>query len=149
VPAGNPTGIRTAADLAQPGLRLVNREPGAGSRALLDGLLAAAGVSGQAVAGYDRTAASHFEVAAAVASGGADAGIALAAAALTYGLDFVPLAEVRFDLVIPADHLAHPAIGLLLEALQTRALRDELGALPGYDVSEMGAIRAEYAATAA
>lgn len=146
---GNPKGIRTAADLARRGVRLVNREPGAGSRTLLDDLLAAAGVSRDAVNGYERTVATHFEVACAVASGGADTGIALVAAAEAYGLDFVPLAEVRFDFILPADHLAHPAVALLLEALQSRALRDELHALPGYDVREMGAIRAEFAAAAA
>jgi molybdate-binding protein len=81
-----------------------------------------------------------------VASGGADAGIAIEAAADVYGLDFIPLAEVRFDFVIPADHLEHPAVALLLDALQTRALRDELRALPGYDVDEIGSIREEIAA---
>jgi molybdate-binding protein len=98
------------------------------------------------VRGYDRQVASHFQVAGTVAAGAADAGIALAAAAAAYGLDFVPLVDVRFDVAIPADHLRHPAVALFLEALQTRALREELRVLPGYDVGEMGAVRAEVAA---
>jgi molybdate-binding protein len=111
-------------------------------------MLLGAGVPPTAVRGYDRIVASHFEVACTVASGGADAGIALAAAAEAYGLEFVPLAEARFDVVVPADHLDHPAVALFLEALQTRALREELRLLPGYDVDEMGTVRAEIPAAA-
>lgn len=140
---GNPHGLHSAADLAREGVRLINREPGTGSRTLLDTLLGHAGVPVAAVAGYDRTVSSHFEVACVVASGGADAGIALPAAAEAYGLDFVPLAAARFDLIIPADFLDHPAVALLLEALQSRALRAELRALPGYDVEDMGTVRME------
>jgi molybdate-binding protein/DNA-binding XRE family transcriptional regulator len=148
VARGNPKGIRAAADLARLDVRLVNREPGSGSRSLLDQMLIGAGVPPSAVRGYDRQAASHFDVACAVFSGGADAGIGLAAAADAYGLDFVPLAEARFDVAVPADHLAHPAVTLFLESLQTRALRDELRLLPGYDVDQMGTIRAEIPAAA-
>jgi putative molybdopterin biosynthesis protein len=146
VAPGNPRGVRGAADLARADVRLVNREPGAGSRALLDQMLVGAGVPPSRVRGYDRQVASHFQVAGTVAAGGADAGIALAAAAQAYGLDFVPLVEVRFDVAIPADHLGHPAVARFLEALQTRALREELRALPGYDVDDLGAVRAEVAA---
>jgi len=146
VAPGNPKAVRTAADLVREDVRLVNREPGAGSRALLDQMLVGAGVPQSAVRGYDRQVASHFQVAGTVAAGAADAGIALAAAAAAYGLDFVPLVDVRFDVAIPADHLRHPAVALFLEALQTRALREELRVLPGYDVGEMGAVRAEVAA---
>jgi molybdate-binding protein/DNA-binding XRE family transcriptional regulator len=148
VAPGNPKGIRSAADLAREDVRLINREPGAGSRSLLDQMLVGAGVPPGAVRGYHRVVASHFEVACTVASGGADAGIGLAAAAEAYGMDFVPLAEARFDVAVPADHLAHPAVALFLEALQTRALRQELRLLPGYDVDEMGTVRAQIPAAA-
>ena len=113
VAPGNPKAVRTAADLAREDVRLINREPGAGSRSLLDQMLLGAGVPPGAVRGYERQVASHFQVAGTVAAGGADAGIALAAAAEAYGLDFVPLVEVRFDVAIPADHLGHPAVALL------------------------------------
>jgi molybdate-binding protein len=149
VAPGNPKGIRGPADLAREDVRLVNREPGAGSRALLDQVLLGAGVPPAAVRGYDRVGTSHFDVACTVASGGADAGIALAAVAEAYSLDFVPLADARFDIAVPADHLDHPAVALFLEVLQTRALREELRLLPGYDVDEMGTVRAEFAAPAA
>jgi putative molybdopterin biosynthesis protein len=148
VAPGNPKAVRTAADLAREDVRLINREPGAGSRALLDQMLLGAGVASGAVRGYERQVASHFQVAGTVAAGGADTGIALAAAAEAYGLDFVPLVEVRFDVAIPADHLDHPAVARFLEALQTRALREDLRALPGYDVDELGSVRAEVTAAA-
>jgi molybdate-binding protein len=148
VAPGNPKRVRQVADLSRADVRLVNREAGAGSRSLLDQLLAQAAVPPSAIAGYERAVSSHFEVACAVATGGADTGVALAAAAQAYGLEFLPLAEVRFDLVIPRDHLNHPAVVLLLEALQTRALRDELRALPGYDVDTLGTVRAEVPAAA-
>lgn len=148
VAPGNPKGLRTVADLARPGVRIVNREPGAGSRALLDELLARAGVPAAAVPGYDRLVDSHMAVARAVASGGADAGIALRATARVLGLDFVPLAEAHFDFVVPRDQLDHPAVALLLELLRSYPLRAELAALPGYDVSRMGTIIADIPATA-
>jgi molybdate-binding protein/DNA-binding XRE family transcriptional regulator len=141
VPRGNPKGLRRVADLARTDVRVVNRELGSGSRALLDDMLERAGIPGARVAGYTRLVGSHMAAAAAVASGGADTAIALRAAALALGLDFVPLDEMRFDLVIPRTHLTHPTVAYLLELLQSATLRAELSALPGYDVSGMGTIR--------
>jgi molybdate-binding protein/DNA-binding XRE family transcriptional regulator len=141
VPPGNPKGLTSVADLARSDVRIVNREPGSGSRALLDELLERAGIPGTRVAGYSRLVNSHMAVAAAVASGGADAAIALRAAALALGLDFVPLDEMRFDFVIPRPHMAHPTVARLLDVLQSASLRAELGALPGYDVAGMGTVK--------
>lgn len=143
VPAGNPKGLKSVADLARPDVRLVNREVGAGSRAFLDELLARAGVPPAVVPGYDRVAHSHMAAASAVASGGADIAIALRATALALGLEFVPLGEVRFDFIIPRVHLQHPAVRLLLELLQSYALRADLATLPGYDVTAMGTVIAD------
>jgi putative molybdopterin biosynthesis protein len=143
VGAGNPREVRTMADLTRTDVRLVNRELGSGSRALLDLLLEHAHIPWEAVTGYERVASSHLAAAAAVASGGADVAVTLRASAQAYGLDFVPLDEVRFDLVLPRRVLAHPTVATLLEQLQSRALRTEIGALPGYDVSGMGGIVAD------
>ncbi|HZT08713.1 MAG TPA: substrate-binding domain-containing protein, partial [Chloroflexota bacterium] len=107
VAPGNRKRIRSVADLADRNVRLVNREPGAGSRALLDEHLARAGVPSTAVHGYERVVYSHMAAGVAVASGGADVAVALRATATSLGLAFVPIAEVRFDLVIPRPHLAH------------------------------------------
>jgi putative molybdopterin biosynthesis protein len=142
---GNPKKLRSVADLAGPRIRLVNREPGSGSRALLDQLLADAGIEGGSVPGYRHAVGSHMAVARAVADGAADVGIGLRAVARAE-CGFVPLTNARFDLLIPDQHLDHPAIKSLLDVLQSAALRAELAALPGYDVSETGATRARIAA---
>jgi molybdate-binding protein/DNA-binding XRE family transcriptional regulator len=144
---GNPLALRTPADLARPGARLINREPGSGSRALLDELLARAGVSPEIVTGYDQTVASHLAVARTIADGAADVGIGLEAVARAYGLAFVPLTTVHFDLIVPRDQLDHPTAALLLEHLQSRALRADLRSLPGYDVGALGTIIADIPAT--
>ena len=145
VQRGNPKKLRSVADLAHPGVRLVNREPGSGSRALLDQLLGDAGVDAQSVRGYAHVVGSHMAVARAVADGLADVGIGLRAVARAE-CGFVPLTDARFDLLIPDEHLDHPAIKALLDVLHTAPLRAELAALPGYDVSETGATRARIAA---
>jgi putative molybdopterin biosynthesis protein len=139
VRAGNPLGIRGVADLAQPRMRFLNREPGSGARALLDAHLRAAGVSGEAIPGYPDTAASgHLAVAEAVASGVADAGPAIRAAAVAYGLDAVPLAPSRYDLVIPRHFLDLPAVQALLDLLRRASVRAQVEALGGYDAAAMG-----------
>jgi putative molybdopterin biosynthesis protein len=143
VAAGNPKHIRSCADLARRDVRLINREPGSGSRDLLDEWLRRERVAPRKVSGYERITHGHFSVAHAVRFGGADVGVGLHAAAHACGLDFIPLADVRFDFVIPRDFLDHPAVAVLLELLQSRALREEIGALPGYDVSCMGATVAD------
>lgn len=145
VVSGNPKHIRGCADLARRDVRLINREPGSGSRALLDEWLRRDRIPSRKISGYERVTHGHFSVAHAVRFGGADVGVGLRAAAHACGLDFIPLADVRFDFVIARDFLRHPAVAVLLELLQSRALREEIGALPGYDVSCMGATVADLA----
>lgn len=129
---GNPRGIRTGHDLARRDVRIVNREPGAGARKLLDAHLARARVQGKAVRGYDLHARGHSAVAQAVALGAADAGVATRGAAHAFGLGFVPLSEERFDLVLPAGAEADLRVGRLLDALRSRAFQRELRSLHGY-----------------
>ncbi len=145
VQRGNPKKLRSVADLARPGVRLVNREPGSGSRALLDQLLADAAIDPTSIEGYRHRVGSHMAVARAVAEGAADVGIGLRAVARAE-CGFVPLTDAHFDLLIPDEHLEHPAIKALLDVMQTASLRAELAALPGYDVSETGATRLRIAA---
>jgi len=133
--AGGITGIQ---DLAGSGLRLVNREPGAEARSLLDRTLAEAGILGGQLPGYDTRAAGHLEVAAAIAAGLADAGIASEPAALAYDLVFVPLAAERFDLVIPTAHVSTREVQGLLKVLSSVWLLDQLASLPGYDPARCG-----------
>ena len=103
VPPGNPGGLTGLADLTRPGLRFVNRQRGAGTRVWLDAQLRRLGIPAASIAGYEREAATHEDVARAVAEGRADAGLGIEAAALSYGLGFVFLAIEPYDLVIPAE----------------------------------------------
>ncbi len=139
LPAGNPHQVTGFQDLAGGRLRFVNREPGSGSRALIDMQLGAEAVPEDAISGFRETAASgHLAVAEAVASGLADVGVGIKAAALAFGLATVPLAEEMYDLVIPDHFLEHPAVQAVLTLLRTRALQTQVEALGGYDASGMG-----------
>ena len=148
VAARNPLGLHSVADLEEKNARMINREPGAGCREFLDALLVREGIEPAALAGYGRIASGHLDVARAVASGGADAGIALRAAAQVLGLGFVPLTSVRFDLAVPGDLLATAPVARVMEILQSRDFRREIDAIAGYDVSEMGRVVAEVAPAA-
>jgi putative molybdopterin biosynthesis protein len=130
--------IGDVAGVASAGLRLVNREPGAEARHVLDRELARIGVSGPDLAGYDTAATGHLEVAAAIAAGLADAGVASEPAALAYDLAFVPLTEERFDLVIPAGQAGTREAQGLLRVLSSPWLLGQMASLPGYDVTQCG-----------
>jgi molybdate-binding protein/DNA-binding XRE family transcriptional regulator len=125
-------------DLAERGLRVVNREPGAEARRVLDRELARAGLDPAALPGYGTRATGHLQVAAATAAGLADAGVASEPAALAYGLVFVPLAAERFDLVIPAGQAGSREADALARVLASPWLAAQLGCLPGYDPSRCG-----------
>jgi putative molybdopterin biosynthesis protein len=138
VPPGNPRQLRTLADLAQPGLTFVNRQRGAGTRVLLDFEIGKIGLAPGEIKGYEREEYTHLAVAAAVASGLADCGLGIAAAARALNLDFVPLFKERYDLVIPRAYYESALLQPLLALLHDQRLQAEVAALPGYDVSGMG-----------
>jgi putative molybdopterin biosynthesis protein len=138
VAAGNPRGLSGAVDLGRPGVRIVNRDEGAGARLLLDAQLAEAGILPANVEGYDQVVTSHEEVARKVADGRADAGVTTAAMAAVYGLGFVPLREVRYDLAIIAEYLEEEPVKQLLDTLHHRWVRSQLRLLGGYDTSSTG-----------
>jgi molybdate-binding protein/DNA-binding XRE family transcriptional regulator len=140
VAKGNPKRIRRIEDLAGRNVTFVNREPGSGSRALLDRLLRSAGIAKGRVTGYTRVAYGHLAAAYAVVSGDADVCLATRSAAQTFGLDFVPLHSERYDLVLLKQTLELPAAQALLDVLQRAALRRQLETLAGYDTSSTGAL---------
>lgn len=146
VAAGNPKGIREVADLLRPDVRIVNRELGSGGRTMLDDRLVRSGGNPDGIGGYRHEVASHIEVAETIAKGQADAGPGIEAAARAFGLDFIPLQDERYDLVIPLEQLESAPIQALLEVASTRACRDEVEALGGYDSSGVGTIVAEISA---
>ncbi|MBK9307974.1 MAG: helix-turn-helix domain-containing protein [Nitrospira sp.] len=138
---GNPLSIRTAADLAQPAVRLVNREEGSGARLLLDQRLRTSGIRPKQIRGYDLRASTHFEVARTIVTGQADVGIGIRSAAQLFALDFIPLQTARYDLVVPKTYLkSHPTLTHLFETLVSRRFRSEVDALGGYDTSETGKV---------
>ena len=139
---GNPLNLKTVADLAQPGVTIVNREPGAGSRQVLERSLQQEGIHSQAVKGFDRIVYGHLEVAQAIAIGQAAAGVSTAAVAAAFGLGFIPLHRSRYDLVVLQPYLDEAPVQQLLGTLGHRRVLLQLEALGGYDTSQTGEVMA-------
>ena len=135
---GNPLGVRRIADLARPGLRFANRARGSGTRVWLDVQLGLAQVEAASIAGYGQEHGTHSAVAEAIATGEADAGVGIEAAARAYQLDFTPLASERYDLAILAATWEHPAVQALAAWLATPAAHVLLDSLGGYDCTGTG-----------
>jgi putative molybdopterin biosynthesis protein len=134
VAKGNPLRISSLQDLKRPEVRYVNRAEGTGTRVLLDELLESAGVSPDYVHGYSTQEPSHTAVAQAVASGAADAGLGIEAAAMEKGLGFVALTQERYHLVCLKSELTSPPVTALLQELQGSHWQTTLNQLPGYQV---------------
>ena len=143
VPRGNPKGIRALADLTRPDVVFINRQRGAGTRVLLDYRLKAANIDPRAIQGYDRQEFTHLAVAAAVASGAADCGLGILAAARALDLDFIPLDHERYDLVIPAAFYESDVLAPLLAIVRDPAFAARVDALGGYATPQTGQILAE------
>lgn len=138
VARSNPKAIRGAADLARSDVRIVNREEGAGSRMLIERALAAEGIAPASVTGWDIIARSHEDVARTVSAGGADAGMSTESMAMLFGLDFVPLRSVRYDIAVLDDAPAEANIREFCATLSHRWVRTQLRVLGGFDTSKTG-----------
>jgi putative molybdopterin biosynthesis protein len=143
VPRGNPKGVTGLTDLTRPDVSFVNRQRGAGTRVLLDYSLQELGIKRRQVQGYERQEFTHLAVAAAVKSGTADCGLGILAAARALGLDFVPLYNERYDLVIPASYYGSDLLAPLLTVIRSQEFAATVKALGGYDVSRIGEVIAE------
>lgn len=143
VKRGNPRGIHSLQDLARPEITFINRQRGAGTRVLLDYHLSQLGIAPEAIRGYNQEEFTHLAVAVAVASHRADCGLGIAAAAQALDLDFAPLFQEHYELVIPAEFYSEPLLEPLLEILEEDAFRRAVVGLPGYDVRRMGSLIAE------
>lgn len=133
---GNPKDIGGLQDLAQPGLRFINRNPGSGTRLWLDAEFKRLGIEPEAIEGYEVSVSTHTQCAFAVAQGHADAAFGLQASARQQKLDFLPLRQERYDLVL--SHDMEESLSPLLDYLQTSAFRRSLQALTGYDSFHTG-----------
>ena len=140
LPRGNPARVRSFKDIARKRLRFVNRQSGSGTRLLIERSIAAEGLRPEALTGYSREEFTHPAIAATVASGGADAGFGLRAAAAERGLAFVPLLTERYYLAVRTSQLRTPGIATLLQWLRSPAFARLAGAFPGYDATDAGTL---------
>ncbi len=139
VPKGNPLGIREFADIA--GKRYVNRQKGSGTRILCDYLARQNKVDPESVWGYDREEYTHTAVAAAIAAGTADAGLGILSAARIYDLDFVPICEEQYDLLVAENAFALDMVQRLMEVLRGKEFARRLSVMGGYSLHHPGEIR--------
>lgn len=132
VTRGNPKNIRGFADLCEKDLVFSNRQPGAGTRVLFDHLLKQHSASADTIKGYSQICTTHMEAANRVYTGLADATLGIKSAADALGLDFIPLTEEPYELVIPEEYMKHPGIVAVLESLGDAEWRAGVAKMGGY-----------------
>lgn len=141
VQRGNPRRISGWEDLRRPGLKFVNREKGSGTRVLLDEQLRLHGILRERLDGYDAEESNHLGVAGKVAAGDADVGVGIEkAAAIVGGVDFIPLIQERYDLVMLKTPENRQWIEAVMRILKSESFRSELTAISGYDLSLTGQV---------
>ena len=140
VSKGNPRHIRTIEDLKSKGLSFINRQPGSGTRILLDYKLKALQISPADIKGYDNDEYTHMSVAVAVLSGRADAGLGIMAAARALDLDFIPVVTEEYDLIIPDRFYHTPKVQVMMETIRTPGFKDRVTSLGGYDTGHTGRV---------
>jgi len=136
VAGGNPKDLKELSDLARPNVRFVNRNPGSGTRLWLDSNLRSSKIPAENINGYEKVVKTHTEAAALIQTGKADAAIGLQAAAHQHGLDFIPLFEERYDLVLPRGN--EKPLMPILEYIQTVNFRNSITSLAGYNTKHSG-----------
>jgi putative molybdopterin biosynthesis protein len=137
---GNPKGIKGIEDLARKDISFINRQPGSGTRILLDYRLNQIGINSEDIIGYQHEEFTHMAVAVAVLSGTVDAGLGIYAAARALDLDFIPVVTEQYDLIIPLAHFESENIQLLLESINSREFKHHVEALGGYSTEKTGKI---------
>ncbi|MBI5031189.1 MAG: helix-turn-helix transcriptional regulator [Chloroflexi bacterium] len=136
----NPKKIRNLRDLTRRDIRFINRAKGTGTRLLLHSKLRAAHIDPQKIVDWNHAVATHDAVGAAISTGAADVGPGLRATAVTWNLDFIPLGDERYDLIIPRDELESPRIEQMLSKLHSKEFRQTAENLAGYDLSKSGKV---------
>ena len=134
--SGNPKSIKKISDIARPNVRFVNRNAGSGTRLWFDSELRKLNIPTEKINGYDQVVKTHSDAASAIQSGMADAALGLQAAAHQQGLDFIPLFEERYDLVLPREN--EKTLSPILDYLQTSTFRNSLTLLTGYNAAHSG-----------
>ncbi len=144
VAKGNPKSIQSWADLTKSGVRMVNRECGAGARVLLDEQLRNLNISATQIADYNNEEPSHLSVASCVARGEADVGVGIEKAALQVPkIDFIPLQKERYDLIFRKNDLNLPQFQELIAVINSASFKNEISGMGGYDIAQMGQLMGE------
>ena len=144
VQKGNPKNIMNWEDLTRPSVRLVNREPGAGARVLLDEKLRLLNINQESIAGYRHEEMSHLAVASSVAQDDGDVGVGIEKVAMqVQGIEFIPLQKERYDLIIRRDDAEKPHFHALLSIIRSPSFHKEVSGVGGYDLIHCGQILAE------
>jgi putative molybdopterin biosynthesis protein len=133
---GNPKGIKNISDIAKPNVRFLNRNPGSGTRLWLDAELRRQKIPAEKIDGYENQVKTHSEAANLISQKKADVSLGLQAAAHQNGLDFIPLFEERYDLVLTREQEEN--LNPLLEFIQTSDFREMLASLTGYSANHSG-----------
>ncbi|PID25136.1 substrate-binding domain-containing protein [Sporosarcina sp. P7] len=136
----NPRNLQNWSDLGQSGIRLVNRERGSGARVLLDEQLRLAGITTRSIIGYDDEELNHMAVATRIASGQADVGVGIEKTARLINVDFIPLIQEQYDLVLIKTPENEKLRGLVVEILNSAPFKEKLAAIGGYDLTKTGTI---------
>jgi len=140
---GNPLNITGIEDLAQPEIRIINRQEGSGTRILLDFELKRLGIDSNRINGYENEVNTHNEVAMAVLSGIAEAGLGILSAAKMLGLEFIHITKERYDLVIPKKNFSAKPLTALLEVIRSHEFRRKIEQMGGYDTRDSGNLISE------
>jgi len=138
VAAGNTFGIKSLRDLVDKDVRLINRQPYSGTRELLEELLSQEGISSSSIQSFDQHEYTHTAVAAQVATGMADVGFGMEAAAARFDLDFIPITEDAYLWAIKIESENDPEVLSFIEMLKSEGFQEEVNALPGYQCDDAG-----------
>ena len=137
---GNPRNITGIENLAQPKIRIINRQDGSGTRILLDFELKRFGIDSKQINGYEKEVNTHNEVAMAVLSGTADVGLGILSAAKMLGLEFIHITKERYDLVIPEEKFSAKPLTALLEVIRSQEFKAKIEQMGGYDTRDSGKV---------
>jgi len=137
---GNPRNITGIENLAQPKIRIINRQDGSGTRILLDFELKRFGIDSKQINGYEKEVNTHNEVAMAVLSGTADVGLGILSAAKMLGLEFIHITKERYDLVIPEEKFSAKPLTALLEVIKSQEFKAKIEQMGGYDTRDSGKV---------
>lgn len=140
VEKGNPLGIQSFEDITKPDVRIINREKGSGARTLLDEKLRVHEIPRATILGYDDEEKSHLDVASAVAQGHAQLAVGIEKIAKLVNVDFIPLVEESYDIVLFKSPENEQLVETVKSILQSSEFQDEVAALGGYSIQNMGKV---------